>query len=118
MKKGLNIITNATGRRQTEIMVRSFHRHHRRAKPRAWRTDCRRARCHRLCLRRDCCQKSCQNMGMCALINNFGLSHQPGANSAGQLPRVAHVDHVRYVFETNAFGVIALTSAFLPFLRW
>lgn len=52
-----------------------------------------------------------------ALINNAGISHQPGADFAGQLPRTADVDHVRYVFETNVFGVITVTSAFLPLLR-
>lgn len=52
-----------------------------------------------------------------ALINNAGISHQPGADFAGQLPRSADVDHVRFVFETNVFGVIAVTSAFLPLLR-
>lgn len=52
-----------------------------------------------------------------ALINNAGISHQPGADSAGQLPGSADVDHVRYVFETNVFGVIIVTSAFLPLLR-
>jgi NAD(P)-dependent dehydrogenase (short-subunit alcohol dehydrogenase family) len=52
-----------------------------------------------------------------ALVNNAGVSHQPGADFAGQLPRSADVDHVRYVFETNVFGVITVTSAFLPLLR-
>lgn len=52
-----------------------------------------------------------------ALVNNAGISHQPGADFAGQLPRSADVDHVRYVFETNVFGVITVTSAFLPLLR-
>ena len=52
-----------------------------------------------------------------ALINNAGISHQPGTDFAGQLPRSADVDHVRYVFETNVFGVITVTSAFLPLLR-
>ncbi|WP_165067942.1 SDR family oxidoreductase [Marisediminicola senii] len=52
-----------------------------------------------------------------ALINNAGISHQPGADFAGQLPRTADVDHVRSVFETNVFGVITVTSAFLPLLR-
>jgi NAD(P)-dependent dehydrogenase (short-subunit alcohol dehydrogenase family) len=52
-----------------------------------------------------------------ALINNAGISHQPGADFAGQLPGSADVDHVRYVFETNVFGVITATSAFLPLLR-
>ncbi|MFB2584927.1 SDR family oxidoreductase [Herbiconiux liukaitaii] len=52
-----------------------------------------------------------------ALINNAGISHQPGADFAGQVPRTADVDHVRAVFETNVFGVITVTSAFLPLLR-
>jgi NAD(P)-dependent dehydrogenase (short-subunit alcohol dehydrogenase family) len=52
-----------------------------------------------------------------ALVNNAGVSHRPGADLAGQLPRSADVDHVRYVFETNVFGVITVTSAFLPLLR-
>jgi NAD(P)-dependent dehydrogenase (short-subunit alcohol dehydrogenase family) len=52
-----------------------------------------------------------------ALVNNAGISHQPGADFAGQLPRSADVDHVRAVFETNVFGVITVTSAFLPLLR-
>ncbi len=52
-----------------------------------------------------------------ALVNNAGISNQPGADFAGQLPRSADVDHVRYVFETNVFGVITVTSAFLPLLR-
>lgn len=52
-----------------------------------------------------------------ALINNAGISHRPGADFAGQLPRSADVDHVRYVFETNVFGVITVSSAFLPLLR-
>jgi NAD(P)-dependent dehydrogenase (short-subunit alcohol dehydrogenase family) len=52
-----------------------------------------------------------------ALVNNAGISNQPGADFAGQLPRSADIDHVRYVFETNVFGVITVTSAFLPLLR-
>ena len=52
-----------------------------------------------------------------ALVNNAGISHQPGADFAGQVPRTADVDHVRFVFETNVFGVITVTSAFLPLLR-
>jgi NAD(P)-dependent dehydrogenase (short-subunit alcohol dehydrogenase family) len=52
-----------------------------------------------------------------ALVNNAGISHQPGADFAGQLPASADVDHVRFVFETNVFGVISVTSAFLPLLR-
>lgn len=52
-----------------------------------------------------------------ALINNAGISHQPGADFAGQLPGTADVEHIRYVFETNVFGVITVTTAFLPLLR-
>ncbi|RUR01554.1 SDR family oxidoreductase [Labedella endophytica] len=52
-----------------------------------------------------------------ALINNAGISHQPGADIAGQMPATADVDHVRFVFETNVFGVITVTAAFLPLLR-
>jgi NAD(P)-dependent dehydrogenase (short-subunit alcohol dehydrogenase family) len=52
-----------------------------------------------------------------ALVNNAGVSHQPGADFAGQLPSSADVDHVRYVFEANVFGVVRVTSAFLPLLR-
>ncbi|MEP7330476.1 MAG: SDR family NAD(P)-dependent oxidoreductase [Terracoccus sp.] len=52
-----------------------------------------------------------------ALINNAGISGRPGADFAGQLPGSADVDHVRFIFETNVFGVISVTSAFLPLLR-
>ena len=52
-----------------------------------------------------------------SLVNNAGISHQPGADFAGQVPRFADVNHVRAVFETNVFGVITVTSAFLPLLR-
>ncbi len=52
-----------------------------------------------------------------ALVNNAGISHQPGAEFSGQLARSADVDHIRYVFETNVFAIITVTSAFLPLLR-
>jgi NAD(P)-dependent dehydrogenase (short-subunit alcohol dehydrogenase family) len=52
-----------------------------------------------------------------ALVNNAGISNQPGADFAGQMPASGDVDHVRFVFETNVFGVISVTSAFLPLLR-
>jgi NAD(P)-dependent dehydrogenase (short-subunit alcohol dehydrogenase family) len=57
------------------------------------------------------------------LVNNAGISH------AGKLGRplqeiaksgrasVASLDEVRAVFETNVFGVIAVTQAMLPLLR-
>lgn len=52
-----------------------------------------------------------------ALVNNAGISHRPGGDFSGQMPQSGDVDHVRYVFETNVFGVITVTSAFLPLLR-
>ncbi|WP_374947307.1 SDR family NAD(P)-dependent oxidoreductase [Agreia sp.] len=52
-----------------------------------------------------------------SLINNAGISHQPGADFSGQLPASGDVDQVRFVFETNVFGVISVTGAFLPLLR-
>ncbi len=52
-----------------------------------------------------------------ALINNAGISGRPGADFAGQSPRSANVDDIRFIFETNVFGVIAVTAAFLPLLR-
>lgn len=52
-----------------------------------------------------------------ALINNAGISHLPGKGIEGQQPATANVDEVRTIFETNVFGVITVTSAFLPLLR-
>lgn len=52
-----------------------------------------------------------------ALVNNAGISHRPGSDFSGQLPHSANVDDIRFVFETNVFGVINVTSAFLPLLR-
>ncbi len=58
-----------------------------------------------------------------ALVNNAGISHagKPGrplqeAGKSGLLT-VAPLDDVRAVFETNVFGVIAVTQAMLPLLR-
>jgi NAD(P)-dependent dehydrogenase (short-subunit alcohol dehydrogenase family) len=57
------------------------------------------------------------------LINNAAISHaaKPGVSfeemlQAG-LPSVASAAEVRAVFETNVFGVIAVTQAMLPLLR-
>ncbi len=62
------------------------------------------------------------------LVNNAGISHAGGPISslpgeslaerakAGRLS-VAPLDQVRIVFETNVFGVIAVTQAMLPLLR-
>ena len=57
------------------------------------------------------------------LVNNAGVSHagKPGRSlqeivDSGR-PSVASIDEVRAVFETNVFGVIAVTEALLPLLR-
>jgi NAD(P)-dependent dehydrogenase (short-subunit alcohol dehydrogenase family) len=57
------------------------------------------------------------------LVNNAGISHaeMPGRSfeeivAAARLS-VASLDEVRAVFETNVFGVIAVTQAMLPLLR-
>lgn len=57
------------------------------------------------------------------LVNNAGISHAP--NQSGTFPEsatsglltVAPLDNVRAIFETNVFGVIAVTQAMLPLLR-
>lgn len=51
------------------------------------------------------------------LINNAGVSRPPGAGLESQLPRSADVDAIRFIFETNVFGVIRVTGAMLPLLR-
>ena len=57
------------------------------------------------------------------LVNNAGISHldRPGWTlaEAAKLGRasVVPLDEVRTVFETNVFGVIAVTQAMLPLLR-
>jgi NAD(P)-dependent dehydrogenase (short-subunit alcohol dehydrogenase family) len=57
------------------------------------------------------------------LVNNAAISHagKPG-RSLGEIVKsgrasVASLDEVRAVFETNVFGVIAVTQAMLPLLR-
>ena len=54
------------------------------------------------------------------LVNNAGISHASGsfeeAVKSNRLS-VASLDEVRAVFETNVFGVIAVTQAMLPLLR-
>lgn len=52
-----------------------------------------------------------------ALVNNAAIAMPAGGDLASQLPRSADVDVVRAVFETNVFGVITVTNAFLPLLR-
>lgn len=56
------------------------------------------------------------------LVNNAGVSHVGGERSIGESmesgrPSTATLDHVRAVFETNVFGVVAVTQAMLPLLR-
>jgi NAD(P)-dependent dehydrogenase (short-subunit alcohol dehydrogenase family) len=46
------------------------------------------------------------------LVNNAGISGTPGETA----PASADLDVVRKVFETNVFGVIAVTNAMLPLL--
>ena len=57
------------------------------------------------------------------LVNNAGVSHAGGPGkpleeiAKSGRPSVASLDDVRAVFETNVFGVIAVTQAMLPLLR-
>ena len=57
------------------------------------------------------------------LVNNAAISHagKPGRSLAELMQSnrasVASLDEVRAVFETNVFGVIAVTQAMLPLLR-
>ena len=57
------------------------------------------------------------------LVNNAGISHAPVPGrsledivQAGRLS-VASLDEIHTVFETNVFGVIAVTQAMLPLLQ-
>jgi NAD(P)-dependent dehydrogenase (short-subunit alcohol dehydrogenase family) len=56
------------------------------------------------------------------LVNNAGISDsgRPGRSSAeiaaSNTPSLASLDDVRAVFETNVFGVMAVTQAMLPLL--
>jgi NAD(P)-dependent dehydrogenase (short-subunit alcohol dehydrogenase family) len=53
-----------------------------------------------------------------ALVNNAGVSRAPGAALGdASRPQNLGLDAVRYVFETNVFGVITVTNALLPLLR-
>ena len=45
------------------------------------------------------------------LVNNAGIS------DAGQPPTHTDTDTLRRIYETNVFGVVAVTNAFLPTLR-
>jgi NAD(P)-dependent dehydrogenase (short-subunit alcohol dehydrogenase family) len=57
------------------------------------------------------------------LVNNAGISH-PGKSAKplaemvkSMRPSVASLDEIRAIFETNVFGVVAVTQAMLPLLR-
>lgn len=52
-----------------------------------------------------------------ALVNNAGISGPPGSDLSEQRPSTADLDVLRAVFETNYFGVVAVTNAMLPLLR-
>lgn len=57
------------------------------------------------------------------LVNNAGISHSPDPDAtfedllAAARPSVVPLDEVRVIFETNVFGVLAVTQALLPLLR-
>ncbi|WP_315371502.1 SDR family NAD(P)-dependent oxidoreductase [Paenibacillus xylanexedens] len=58
------------------------------------------------------------------LVNNAGISHAgrsgepfPNGGAASGLLTVASLEDIRTVYETNVFGVIAVTQAMLPLLR-
>jgi len=57
------------------------------------------------------------------LVNNAGISHagKPGRTMeeivASNQPSIAPLDEMRAVWETNVFGVVAVTQAFVPLLK-
>ena len=58
------------------------------------------------------------------LVNNAGISHAgkpgdpfPSGGAASGLLTVASLEDIRSVYDTNVFGVIAVTQAMLPLLR-
>lgn len=57
------------------------------------------------------------------LVNNAGISHAGAANRTmdevltAQRASVASISEMRTVWDTNVFGVLAVTQAFLPLLR-
>lgn len=53
-----------------------------------------------------------QNGGLDVLVNNAGLMHAPPPSLAEE-----SIDEIRQMFETNVFGALRVTQAFLPLLR-
>jgi NAD(P)-dependent dehydrogenase (short-subunit alcohol dehydrogenase family) len=51
------------------------------------------------------------------LVNNAAISGPPGSDLGLQRPSTADLGVLRVIFETNYFGVIAVTNAMLPLLR-
>lgn len=57
------------------------------------------------------------------LVNNAGIAYagQPGTPFEERMktnsPSTGSLDHMRAIFETNVFGVVAVTQAMLPLLR-
>jgi len=57
------------------------------------------------------------------LVNNAGISHagKPGRTmqelSAANRPSTAPIEEMRTVWDTNVFGVVSVTQAFLPLLK-
>ncbi|QNL51904.1 SDR family NAD(P)-dependent oxidoreductase [Olivibacter sp. SDN3] len=57
------------------------------------------------------------------LVNNAGISNAGNQNRsmeemlAAQKPSVVNIDEMRTVWDTNVFGVVAVTQAFLPLLK-
>jgi len=55
------------------------------------------------------------------LVNNAGISRKPSLPpeelATSNSPSVGSLDNMRAVFETNVFGVMAVTQAMLPLLR-
>jgi NAD(P)-dependent dehydrogenase (short-subunit alcohol dehydrogenase family) len=52
------------------------------------------------------------------LVNNAGIAHVGGSRlQGGYLPSQTSLPALRKIFETNVFGVVAVTNAVLPLLR-
>jgi NAD(P)-dependent dehydrogenase (short-subunit alcohol dehydrogenase family) len=50
-----------------------------------------------------------------ALVNNAGISSAPGSRFKAPYDEIP--ENIRTVYETNVFGVIRVTNAFMPLLR-